>query len=147
MIERELSEVKYSVRRSLCMEAGDQLGKHWAKVRYEDLADIQLSKEKMDSLKAIFGSMYIADLDQHITYLRQESPHSSILDTVSDKYDSIKDFLINEMIETEEKITPRKLNKLANMYQIDVDILKQTLPIAEQELYQRLQEYIDIQDT
>ena len=64
MIERELVEVKYSIRRSLCMEAGEQLGKHWSKVRYEDLSHVNLPKDKMDSLKAIFGSMYIADLDQ-----------------------------------------------------------------------------------
>ena len=50
MIERELNEVKYSIRRSLCMEAGAQLGKHWAKVTYDDLSHVKLPVDKMNSL-------------------------------------------------------------------------------------------------
>ena len=62
MIERELNEVKYSIRRSLCMEAGAQLGKHWAQVRYDDLSKVSMPPEKLNSLKAIFGTVYWADL-------------------------------------------------------------------------------------
>lgn len=71
MIERELNEVKYSIRRSLCMEVGQQLGKHWGQVRYEDLSDprLHLPVDKMNSLKAMFGSLYIADLDEHEAYI------------------------------------------------------------------------------
>ena len=65
MIERELNEVKYSVRRTLCMEVGDQVGKHWAQVKYDDLSDprVNLPPDKMSSLKAIFGTLYMADLE------------------------------------------------------------------------------------
>ena len=145
MIERELVEVKYSIRRSLCMEAGEQLGKHWSKVRYEDLSHVNLPKDKMDSLKAIFGSMYIADLDQHSTYIAaEEDVTPAIHESLTDEYDSLEDLLITEMIETEEKITPRMLKKMSDMYQIDIDDLKAALPIAEKRLYNRLVENIDV---
>lgn len=148
MIERELTEVKYSVRRSLCMEAGEQLGKHWSKVRYEDLSHVNLSKDKMDSLKAIFGSMYIADLDAHTTYIHSESNVApAIHNMLTDNYDSIETLLITEMIETEEKITPRTLSKMADMYQLDIDDLRAALPLAESKLYNMLIENIDIKES
>lgn len=145
MIERELVEVKYSIRRSLCMEAGDQLGKHWSKVRYEDLSHVTLPKDKMDSLKAIFGSMYIADLDQHSTYIAAEQTVTpAIHEMLTDEYDSIEALLVTEMIETEEKITPKKLNKMADIYQLDIDDLKEALPRAENMLYNILIKNIDL---
>ena len=145
MIERELVEVKYSIRRSLCMEAGDQLGKHWSKVRYEDLSHVNLPKDKMDSLKAIFGSMYIADLDQHSVYIAaEEHVTPAIHEMLTDEYDSIEALLVTEMIETEEKITPRMLTKMADMYQIDIEDLRAALPIAEKQLYNILMQNIDI---
>lgn len=147
MIERELTEVKYSVRRSLCMEAGEQLGKHWSKVRYEDLNNVKLPKDKMDSLKAIFGSMYIADLDQHTTYIKsEESLMPAIYKMLTDEYDDIETLLITEMIETEEKLTPRILNKMADMYQLDPEDLKAALPRAEKKLYKILQDNLELQD-
>ncbi len=147
MIERELTEVKYSIRRSLCMEAGEQLGKHWSKVRYEDLTHVTLSKDKMDSLKAIFGSMYIADLDQHTTYIQSnETATPSIHKMLTDDYDSLETLLITEMIETEEKITTKMLNKMSDIYQIDVEKLKAALPGAEKQLYKILQNNIAIQE-
>lgn len=147
MIERELVEVKYSIRRSLCMEAGEQLGKHWSKVRYEDLSKVNLPKDKMDSLKAIFGSMYIADLDQHSTYIAaEEEVTPAIHESLTDEYDSLEDFLVNEMIETEEKITPRMLKKMADIYQVDIKDLEEALPKAEKKLYSMLIKSIDIRD-
>lgn len=147
MIERELTEVKYSIRRSLCIEAGEQLGKHWSKVRYEDLAHVNLPKEKMDSLKAIFGSMYIADLDQHTMYMKSEETVSpAIHRMLTDNYDSIETLLLTEMVESEEKITPRTLSKMADMYQIDIDDLKAALPVAEKKLYEIIQNSLAIQD-
>ena len=147
MIERELVEVKYSIRRSLCMEAGEQLGKHWSKVRYEDLSQVTLPKDKMDSLKAIFGSMYIADLDQHTTYIHSpETVYPAIHRMLTDNYDSIEDLLITEMIETEEKITPRALNKMADIYQLSIEQLEAALPVAEAKLYKLLQDNLDLQE-
>ncbi len=147
MIERELVEVKYSIRRSLCMEAGEQLGKHWSKVRYEDLSHVDLPKDKMDSLKAIFGCMYIADLQTHSAYIAAEQHITpAIHEMLTDEYDSIVDLLITEMIETEEKLTSRTLNKMAEIYQIDVADLKEALPIAERKLYNVLVKNIDLRE-
>lgn len=147
MIERELMEVKYCIRRSLCMQAAEQLDKHWSKVRYEDLAHVNLPKDKMDSLKAIFGSMYIADLDQHTTYIQSgESTLPAIQRMLTDEYDSIEDLLVTEMIETEEKLSSRTLNKMADMYQIDVNELKEALPAAEKKLYRLLQDNLGLMD-
>lgn len=147
MIERDLNEVKYSIRRSLCMEAGEQLGKHWSKVRYEDLVNVNLPKEKMDSLKAMFGSMYIADLEQHSNYIpAEETVYSSIHDSLTDKYNSVEDLLITEMIETEEKLNPKTLKKMSEIYSIDLDVLTAALPAAEARLYNKLQTNIGIQE-
>lgn len=146
MIERELVEVKYSIRRALCMEAGEQLGKHWSKVRYEDLNQVDLPKNKMDSLKAIFGCVYTADLDQHAIYIPSaDKQYITIQDVWNDHYDSIEDLLVNEMIETEEKLTPRTLKKMSTIYQIDYDELTELLPKAERKLYLLIKQNIDVQ--
>lgn len=87
MIERELNEVKYSIRRSLCIEAGDQLNKHWAKVTYDDLKNVKLPVDKMNSLKAIFGSLYIADLSDYQLYLDKDISSSLFNVDISENYD------------------------------------------------------------
>lgn len=147
VMERELDEVKYSVRRSLCMEVGNQLGKHWAKVTYEDLSnpELVLSPDKMNSLKAIFGSLYSADLDTHELYIEAEKP--DLFKHPSDNYDSIHDFLIHEMIEEESKLDDKKLREMADMYCLDFNELKKALPAAEADLYQKLHESLDIYDS
>ena len=55
MLERELNEVKYSLRRALCMKVGEQLGKHWGKVKYDDLKHVSLPPDEMNSVKAVVG--------------------------------------------------------------------------------------------
>lgn len=146
MIERELNEVKYSIRRSLCMEVGQQLGKHWGQVRYEDLSDprLHLSIDKMNSLKAMFGSLYIADLDEHEAYIPAAVYRISEFEKHNDKYDSIEEFLMNEMVEKEGKLTERELHDLSNMMCIDYKILKEALPRAEKLLYKKLQDSLDM---
>lgn len=146
MIERELQEVKYSVRRTLCMEAGAQLGKHWAKVRYEDLANVDLPADKMNSLKAIFGTLYTADLEEHELYLEAPQDSTSIFDNPSDKYESIEDLLIHDMIIYETKLTDDELQKMSEIYGIDFEVLKSKLPIAEKLLYNRLHESLELKE-
>lgn len=144
MIERELNEVKYSVRRSLCMEAAQQLGKHWAKVTYDDLKYVNLPADKMNSLKAIFGSLYIADLADHEAYL--ESPThrtTSIVDQYTDMYDSVEDLLIHEMVGEEKKLSDKDLRKMSEVYGISFETLKDALPTAEERLYAKLRSNLD----
>ncbi len=139
MIERELNEVKYSIRRSLCMEVGEMIGKHWGKVTYEDLSDprVNLPADKMTSLKAIFGVLYTANVEDHMLYIAAPSdgPESTL---VTDKYDSIEELLIQEMIGLEEKLTERHLKNMSEIYDIPINLLRQKLPIAESILYRRL---------
>jgi len=147
MIERELNEVKYSIRRSLCMEVGEQLGKHWGKVTYDDLSDprLHLPADKMNSLKAIFGSLYIADLSEHEQYI--EAP-SSVYDPQftdpSDEYNSIEELLIHDMIILQAKLTDKELKKMSDMYGIPIEVLRDKLPIAEKILYKRVKESLDL---
>lgn len=149
MIERELNEVKYSIRRSLCMEVGKQLGKHWGKVTYEDLSDprVNLPEEKMSSLKATFGTMYAADLADHELYVSAPEESTSILDKCTDKYDSIEELLVQEMIRTESRLTEKHLQEMSDIYQININLLRSKLEYAESILYTRLQQEIDFQDS
>ena len=149
MMDREFDEVKYSIRRTLCMEAGEQLNKHWAKVRYEDLNKVNLPAEKMASLKAIFGCLYWAELDTHAVYLNADEYVSSIEDQVADlddKYDSIEELLVVEMVEQEKKLTNKDLNNLSKLLSLDVDELKRKLPKAERILFNRLHQNMIINE-
>ena len=149
MIERELNEVKYSVRRSLCMEVGAMIGKHWGKVTYEDLSDprVKLPADKMNSLKAIFGTVYVADLEDHLIYMEAPKTFDSIDSMVKVEYNDIEELLIQEMIQTEEKLDEKHLQNMAEVYQIEIEILREKLPAAEDILYHRLMSRLDVQDT
>lgn len=148
MIERELNQVKYSIRRTLCMEVGEQIGKHWGKVRYEDLSDprVHLSVDKMNTLKAIFGSLYIADLADHEAYIPAPTINTMIDEQLSDSYDSLEDLLIQEMIRCESKLSNSKIFEIATMYGLDPDILILHRKAAEDKLYQRLKANMDLID-
>lgn len=146
MMERDLNEVKYSTKRSLCMEVGKQLNKPWGQVRYEDLSKVDLPINKLNSLKAIFGTVYWADLDTQSLFLEAPPIRDSNFDDPTDKYDSIEDLLIHEMIISECKLTDDMLANMADIYCIDYYTLKKTLPKAEQKLYKQLHDNLDIMD-
>lgn len=143
-IERGLNEVKYSVRRSLCMEVGKQIGKPWGQVKYDDLNDprVNLPVEKMNSLKAMFGTLYMPDIEKHEMFL--EADKVSTFHAPGENYNSIHDFLIHEMVEEECKLTDEKLLKMAEMYSLNYWDLKKALPAAEADLYNRLKNSIEI---
>ena len=145
MIDRELVEVKYSIRRTLCMEAGAQLNKHWSKVTYDDLKHVNLPANKIASLKAIFGAIYPADLSEHELYI-PSTPDIKVdgqFDSVSEEYDTIEDLLIHDMIILEKPLDDKELKKMSDMYQIDLYDLKEALPRAEAVLHERLKRSLD----
>lgn len=148
-IERELNEVKYSLRRSLCMEVGAQLGKHWGKVTYDDLKDprVKLTADKMQSLQAMFGSMYWADLDTHALFIESDTHYTEEAKFYSDNYHSISEMLIHEMVIQEKKLEDADLLKIAMVQDIPFNILKEFLPNCETVLHQRLTDAIDIDDS
>lgn len=146
MMDRELTEVKYSIYRPLKMEVGEQLGKHWSKVKYEDLSDprVHLPADKMNSLKAIFGTLYFADLQDYEPFFSSESDNYSEFDNMSDKYNSIEELLLHEMVEQETKLSDSDLLKMSEIYGIDYYTLKDKLPVAEKMLYKRLHDSLDL---
>lgn len=148
MIERELNVVKYSHRRTLCMKVGDMIGKHWAKVTYEDLSDprVQLSGQEMASLKAIFGALYNADLDTHSLFISAPCNPTNF-DLVTDQYDSVEELLIQEMIAEESKLDDKYLKSMADVYDINIETLKFYRPKAEKMLYDRLIEQRDLKES
>jgi len=146
MIGRELNTVKYSIRRSLCMEVGKLVGKHWGKVTYEDLFDprVNLPADKMASLKAIFCTLRPADIEDYMVFIESPKHESSVEYMITDNFDSIEELLVQEMLEIEEKITEDKLKEMAEIYQVDIEILRESLPAAEEILHRRLHESIDM---
>lgn len=144
MIERELNQVKYSVRRSLCMKVGAQLGKHWGQVRYEDLAKVNLPVDEMNSLKAIFGSLYIADLEEHELYIPAPQAEHEEFD-IGLEYDDIQTLLEHELVEEERPLTDRDLKRMSTMYDIDYNKLKDAYPQALKHLYSQLRNKLDNQ--
>lgn len=147
-MERELDEVKYSLRRTLTMEVGDQIGKHWAKVTYEDLSDprVKLSGEKMESLKAMFGSMYVADLETHAMFIESSDNPVDSSDLYSDNYSTLTDMLIHEMVERERKLTPKDVAEISELMTIPIEKIQSLLPEAEDKLYKTLVERVEINE-
>ena len=142
MIERELNEVKYSIRRSLCMEVGNQLGKHWGKVSYDDLSQVTLPPEKMNSLKAIFGTLYWADLGTHELYIESDERFSTFEYPNNKTCMTVTDVLIKEMCDNESKLSDNDLVRIASKYNLDFWDLKKSLPDAEYILYKKLTDSI-----
>lgn len=136
-MERELDEVKYSLRRALCIEVGQQLNKHWTQVTYEDLADprLRLSPEKMAALQAVFGSMYVADFDTHAMFIAAERPYIDETDLYSDDYDSLTDMLIHEMIIRESDLSDSDLKGLADILGLEFGTLQDLMPEAREKLH------------
>ena len=148
-MERELDEVKYSLRRTLCMEVGNQIDKHWGKVTYEDLSDprVKLSPDKLASLQVMFGSMYAADLETHAMFIADDSNPIDSSDLYSDNYDSLTDMLIHEMVTEERELVLKDLERLSELLGVPVSKLESLLPEAKQKLYNTLVNRIEIHDT
>lgn len=145
-IERELNEVKYSLRRTLCMEAGAQLGKHWGQVKYEDLKDVNLSPDKMQSLQAIFGTMYWADIETHALFIASDKRVSSEDELYSDEYNDEMGLLIHEMVLQEKRLDDSDLLHISIVQDIPFHVLKSMIPEAERVLKRRLHDAVDIQE-
>lgn len=147
-MERELDEVKYSLRRTLCMEVGNQIGKHWAKVTYEDLSDprVKLSPDKLASLEAMFGSMYVADLETHAMFTKSEDKVSDCSELYSDEYNSLTDLLMHEMVDKERDLTEKDLQSLSDLLSIPLQKLVNFMPKAKEKLHAILTDRVNIQE-
>ena len=132
----------------LCMEVGAQLGKHWAKVTYEDLSNpnVKLSPDKMASLEAMFGSMYVADLETHAMFIKSDEKFTDCSDLYSDNYDSLTDMLVHEFIEQERDLTSKDIEDIADMMCIPCEKLMNLVPKAKSKLHAMLVDRINIQE-
>ena len=102
----------------------------------------------MDSLKAIFGTLYIADLDKHEPFLTSEDiPSIELTSLSSDNYDTIEELLMREMIDREHKLTDSDIFKICDMYGLDNKTVKSKLKTAETMLYNRLHTSMNVRET
>ena len=146
-IERELNEVKYSLRRSLCMEVGEQLNKHWGQVTYDDLKHVKLSPEKMVALQAIFGSMYVADLETHAMFIESTDKNFGEVPGSSENYTNLTDMLVHEMVSEEKLLTESDLLNLATILDVSYIKLQELLPEAEKKLHTMLTQKKELAET
>lgn len=144
---REFDNVRWTLRRSLCMQAGEQIGKYWSEVTYEDVSKVSLPPQQMEALRSIFCTMNNADVNDISIY----KPASTIVedkieDLYNDEYDSIEDLIIHEMLEREEKLEDSFLLKMSELYDIPYNELVAARPGAEEKLKKQLEEAISIQE-
>lgn len=137
-IRRHLSTVSYSTKRVLCMKAAEQLNKPWSQITYDDLSDVKLSNKDMTALKSVLGASHPADISDFEAYLEAPEHVRNIESYQTYEYDSIEEMLIQEMIETETRLTDNDLLNLSSIYCIDYNTLKSALPKALDILHKRL---------
>ncbi len=137
-IRRYLNPISYTTRRSLCIKAANQLNKHWSTVTYEDLSNVDLPVKDMTALKTILGASHHTELSEVEMFLEAPEHISDIEEYQTTMYDSIEELLIQEMIESESKLTDRQLHELSELYTIEYDVLKSSLPKALSILHKRL---------
>ena len=142
-VKRRLSTVSYTTRRTLCMKVAKQLNKKWSEVNYDDLSKVSLPVDDMIAIKAVLGASYPADLADHELFLEAPSAAPGIEKYHTCMYDTIEELLIQEMIETESRLTDKKLYDMANMYCIPYEELQRKLPLAMEMLYNRLKANLD----
>lgn len=153
-IKRELSPIKYSLRRTVCMKAAAQLGKHWGQLTKEDIQHVHLNPQEMQILEAIFNIQNNASYedDNGRTHYLAKSKTDFIVsqgidDIYTEQYDDLEDLIVHEMIEQESKLDDAYLLKMSEMYGIPFVDLVNARPLGEQKLKYQLEEVIDIKDT
>lgn len=143
-VYRDLLTVKHTINRSLKMEAASQLGIHYSKLTYDDLANVNMSPQHMASLKAVFHADYEEDLETASIFIPVAADTTVYeQELYSDNYDDIEHVLMREMIDRERLLTLEDLVELADLLEIDVKQLEQVQPRAEKMLYNELQSIIE----
>ena len=142
MLRRDFNEVKYSTRRRLCMEVGDQVGKHWGQVKLEDVEKANLPEHKLESLRAIFGTLNPVDIEDVQPYLREQSHIDLTLETT--EYDDIKEMVVQEIIYLGRPLKIKDFKRMSEMYYVDENCIIEIYPSALEELYCRLQDLQEI---
>ena len=154
-IRRELNTIKYSLRRTVCMKAAAQLGKHWGQITREDISKVKLNPQEMQTLEAIFSTQYDAPYEEdgmQRAKANSINPSNSAstfwIDSIyTEQYDSLVDLIVHEMIEQECKLEDSYLLKMAEMYGIPFAELEKARPLGEAKLKRQLEESIYIKES
>ena len=146
---QDLSEVKYTPKRNVMSKISKQLGKPWSEVRKEDLNDprVKLSPANRKFAETLFEIPNMKSLEDVSVYIATAPQDVSIADKLTYEYDSIEELLVREMIITEKKLSNAHLQRLANMFCLDIDELILARPSAEGILLERLRESQFLKDT
>ena len=152
-IRRELNTIKYSLRRTVCMKAASQLGKHWGQITKEDISKVQLSPQEMRILESIFCTQYEAQYEEGNLPKSKSAIQDDFIvpygidGIYTEDYDALEDLIVHEMIECECKLDDAHLLEMAQMYDIPYVELVKARPLGEAKLKQQLEEYMDIQES
>lgn len=151
-IRRELNTIKYSLRRTICMKAATQLGKHWGKITKEDIAKVHLSPQEMQILESIFSTQYDNTYEEDNSAKVKTANNDFVItngidDIYTEQYDSLEDLIVHEMIEQESKLDDAYLLKMSTMYGIPFCDLEKARPLGEIKLRLQLEEALDVKDT
>lgn len=156
-IRRELNTIKYSLRRTICMKAATQLGKHWGQITKEDISKVKLTPQEMQILESIFNTQYEVSFDDAEIPSIHKSKNAvqqsdfivsqGIDDIYTEEYNSLEDLIMHEMIEEQSKLDDAHLLKMAQMYGIPFSDLVKARPRGEEKLRTLLEEAIDIKDS
>ena len=147
---RELNPIKYSLRRSVCIKAAEQVGKHWGKLTKEDIKNVKLEPNEMRILEAIFNGQYSKDIDlpDNRALTRDTMCKVDAVEEIyTEMYDDLEDLIVHEMIEKEEKLDDDYLLKMSCMYGIPFDDLVKARPLGEYKLQKQLEDAMFICDT
>ena len=152
-IAREFNPIKYSLRRTICKKAADQLGKHWGEVVREDLPNVNLPPNEMQILEAIFNTQYNVSFEDIVSasaMVEKRSDYSyrdNCIDEIyTEMYDSIEDLIVHELIEKEAPLTDADLKKMSDLYCIPYEDLVDARPIGMAKLKHTLEESIGVQE-
>ena len=137
-VRRYLSSFSYSQKRALCLKVSTQLNKPWTAVVYEDLAKVALPEDDLLALKSILGSKHPQDISELEYCIDGHAPIHGVEKYVTDRYDSIEELLIQEMIKQEAPIDDKQLKQFSNLYGIPLEELQSALPRAMRILHNRL---------
>lgn len=138
-VKRHLNTFSYSQKRALCLKAAVQLDKPWTAVCYDDLCKVVLPEEDMLALKAILGTKHPQDISEIEGYTDAHTiTPQGIEKYVTDKFDTVEELLIQEMISQEAPIDDKQLKQLSDLYGIPLYDLKIARPKAMQILHNRL---------
>lgn len=142
-IKRYNATVSYTKRRGVCQKAAKQLGKHWSEVTYDDLSKVDLPADQMLALKAVLGAHIPVDMSECEIFLYNDHPESNIEKYRTDKYDTIEEMLIQEMIENESQLSDKHIKKLSGIYDISYAELQAAYQRALKILHKRLTDNLE----